>query len=207
MGYSYSAPIEHTTLAPVHRLPSSVTREAVRRQGSDEGFTVNPHTYEFPETGVIASEYGHEKKVAAGDLSPEHIDQYVASKTTALNQPGRHLGGWRHAGEDYLDVNRRFATQRAAIDFGRRNAQIAVFDLDKGRSFDVPFNVGTTFVGEPGTLPIDQNQKRREHNEIGRQAAVQQIKAHRGEVSPQEAGARIADAIFEQRAMNRQAAY
>jgi hypothetical protein len=40
------------------------------------------------------------------------------------------LGGWEYEGRFYFDSCRVFADREKAIEFGRKNGQIAIFDLD-----------------------------------------------------------------------------
>lgn len=61
------------------------------------------------------------------------VEAFVASQRDFVtSHSDRFLGGWVDSGKLHLDVSRNIPSSRRqqAIDLGRRNNQIAVFDLD-----------------------------------------------------------------------------
>ncbi len=61
------------------------------------------------------------------------VEEFVrAQQSFVTSQSDRYLGGWEDSGKLHLDVSRNFPSSRReqAISAGRRQNQIAVFDLD-----------------------------------------------------------------------------
>jgi hypothetical protein len=107
--------------------------KALEEQG---GFSVHIPTGGKPKTGHIASRFGSEM-VTDNVATAAWISEHERRFSEALNSPETYQGGWKTGDppKRYLDVSERFTTAREAHEFGRRNAQIAFYDLaaDKER--------------------------------------------------------------------------
>lgn len=114
------------------------------------GFTVKwPKDVRIPGAGSgtigpwVCSIGGQEMRTPS---SNEHlagfIDLYADHRDTLLRNPRHWLGGWLSEGNAVLDVSRVFAQgergYRAAMDFGRRSQQEAIYDA--GRDLEFPLD-------------------------------------------------------------------
>lgn len=61
--------------------------------------------------------------------SDETIAEYIERHRFQLAQPGRFIGAWIDDGQLYLDVSVVVADLQIALDMGRRNDQLAIFDV------------------------------------------------------------------------------
>lgn len=88
-----------------------------------EGFTVEVPSLK-PVTGGYIAAYA----ATQNSFGRKGLEKVISH---ALEH-GRVIGGWRNAENRkfYFDSNAVFADKDAAIEFGRKNKQIAVFDLD-----------------------------------------------------------------------------
>lgn len=92
-----------------------------------------------PTTGIMVSYPPAAGHSAVIDMSAPkatiraRVAEFVQKQRDFVtDHADRYIGGWVDAGKLYLDVSRNFPPERraAAIAAGRRNNQIAVFDLD-----------------------------------------------------------------------------
>lgn len=114
------------------------------------GYSANPHTGAEPSSGFMVSRYGHED-VVEGTAQPEHIDAYLGKHGAHFGPEDFH-GGWMDSGKTFLDESVNLPSRREAMDFGRDNAQVAVYDVGTGKAPVVPANPqnkikGTMFEG------------------------------------------------------------
>lgn len=70
-----------------------------------------------------------ERRVPAGEFTPQHIDKYIDDHYDELSKPGNHLGMWVKGGQVYLDVSRVGSPSAATIAEAQRADQLGVFDL------------------------------------------------------------------------------
>lgn len=86
-----------------------------------DGFTFHLRNKEMVKSGIVVA-YA-ETQNAFG------FRGFVKAAVHASLHDGV-LGGWEYEGRFYFDSCRVFRDRNEAIEFGRRNGQIAVFDLD-----------------------------------------------------------------------------
>lgn len=170
-----------------NRVPSAVMTSRLQDDG---GFTFSENSQKFAKGGAFASQWGTEQKVAGG-ATPLSVDQFRTQNAEHLSQKTHHLGGWRHEGSDYLDVSKQFADPAEAAEFGRRNAQIAAFDLDKFEEIPIDYGASKLPQGTPENI-------RSEYNELGRTAVDAQLHGRADPSQARERGAQIADKLFQQ---------
>lgn len=100
------------------------------------GGSVNPSTGESPKRGFMVSDYGSER-IVPGHLEGHHVAEYLQEKSQHLAAPNAYLGAWHEEGQTYLDVSRNVDTKKKAMRAGRRNKQLAVYDVDNDAVHDV----------------------------------------------------------------------
>lgn len=93
-----------------------------------------------PSSGIMVSYppgSGHNVVISTAGASEAQVQAKIEKFVTAqrsfvTNHADRYIGGWSDAGKLHLDVSRNFPSSRReqAIAAGRRQNQIAVFDLD-----------------------------------------------------------------------------
>lgn len=108
--------------------------DLAKRLREEGGFTVNVNTGRSPNTGFATSIHGHEEQIP-GDAAPTDIRRYRTEHDEELQRPTSYFGAWKYGGTSFLDSSRHFETPGEAHEFGRRNAQIAFYDIaaDKER--------------------------------------------------------------------------
>ena len=114
-----------TTTATTTTLADSIW---VFSQTHPDGFTLNISTWEAPKEGVVVSHAATQDRHDRTDLD------FVVSHAQS---PGHHIGGWldNETGRYYFDSVRIFPEDSLsqAIQFGRENAQIAIYILSSGK--------------------------------------------------------------------------
>lgn len=106
------------------------------------GFSIRPHNGKQPKSGFMVSIPGHSKILQANDLVGERgaklVQQYAREHAGALAAPNAHIGGWTDAatGKTHLDVSHNIKGQRAAVAAGRKNNQIAIWDIKRAKQID-----------------------------------------------------------------------
>lgn len=89
-----------------------------------DGFTLQITTLELVTTGIAV---GYE----ATQNSYQRAGLYHCIQHSIFY--GGHIGGWRNLkGEMQYDSVRMFTDLRKAIRFGRKQKQVAIFDIDNG---------------------------------------------------------------------------
>lgn len=112
----------------LHPQAIMTARNALLHSG---GFSVKPSTGASPKSGYMVSIPGH-SKIIAGDVDEKSLASYAKEHSDALSQPGAHIGGWQHEGNTYLDVSQNIRGRNAAIIAGKKNNQIAIYDVKHG---------------------------------------------------------------------------
>lgn len=100
------------------------------------GFTYRVADGAHPTEGFAVAIPGHERQLR--NFTPEAIALYMQERRNVFDSAGHCLGCWFHNGLWYLDVSIVLPTYRQALAEGRRNMQIAIYDLAKGEALDVP---------------------------------------------------------------------
>jgi len=112
-------------------------RAANETRNPDGGFTLHKDLSPDEATsGYYAAFGGYEFKIPAKAFRAEHLEAYVAEHAPHLKAKTHRVGGWHNPDDGivYLDVSKHFKTKRAAMDFARREGQIAITDIGAGYS-------------------------------------------------------------------------
>lgn len=94
-------------------------------------------TYSRPENigGYYVSRAGAEVQVAAGDLTYGELVTYVRNHATVLAAPDNYFGVWIEDGIAYLDVTTQVENYHSAVALGRKNKQLAIWDVAENRAY------------------------------------------------------------------------
>lgn len=124
------------------------------------GDTVHAETGERPETGVMVSIPGRERRYGISSFDAPEATAYAGAHARELADPDQYLGGWRRqeaeqptdADQAVLDVSRRYPTAEEGVTKGWAWNQEAVHRLDDHKDIDVP--------DSPRDLPIWKDYRR-----------------------------------------------
>lgn len=113
--------------------------ELCARALANGGFTFRVADAVYPAEGYAVAIPGHERLYK--QLTPGIIQDYMAEHAESFTHAGHCLGAWFNpeSGTWYLDVSIVFPYYSQALAEGRRNQQIAVYDLGLGASIEVPW--------------------------------------------------------------------
>lgn len=144
--------------------PNQFSNKELQEKLDEGGFTVKEGTRQIPETGVFASVRGHEMKTP-GLASTGQIGSYRSEKSGELSDPAHYLGGWKEHGHSFLDVTRQFGNRPDAYRFGRKNLQLATFDLGKFKQLGINYGprmpAQNEMIHGGGGLNLEQLEKAR----------------------------------------------
>lgn len=119
-----------TDSAKQDKISDEVVEDLMRKGG----FSVTTHG-SVPRSGWMVSIPGHEKVLGSmSQVTPTAIEKYMDANRSALDPEERYLGGWVDTTDDkvYLDVSEHFASRAQAVAEGKRNKQLAVFNVESG---------------------------------------------------------------------------
>lgn len=105
-----------------------------------EGFTYDPRTGKFPDKGfAVANPPGNKLIKGKGPITEAAVREAEAANAELLQKEGTHLGGWYDAANDthYIEVSEVHPTQEAAEAAGRARGELAIYDLEGGKSIDL----------------------------------------------------------------------
>ena len=117
-----------------------IVDELLRRVEVEGGFSFDVIGWKYPTTGKMVSIYPDRESPVANleEMSDEEVQKlvgdYVAENFDLLCLEEHYLGGWEEEGVLALDVSVRETDLEVALDVGREFNQIAVFDLDTGKT-------------------------------------------------------------------------
>lgn len=111
---------------------------------AEGGFSVDPSTGRSPQSGAMVSTYGAEEQYP-GMVSPAQIESYAQRRGPHMQASGSYMGGWQQDETTFLDQSRRFQDRSQAMEYGRRNAQRAMHDLDQQQDARVNYVPETKF--------------------------------------------------------------
>jgi len=96
---------------------------------------------------------GETKVLTQRHIGRSTIEAFIFERIRLLTRPEHALGLWRQTGivEIHVDVVRLIPTYAMAMDFGRANSQLAIFDLRDLREY--PCN-GETYESSIGGFPV-----------------------------------------------------
>lgn len=117
-------------------LSLPIATQLYARALANGGFTYRVADGAYPTDGFAVAIQGHERQFRR-NFSPEAIALYMQERRNVFDSAGHCLGAWCNDGLWYLDVSIVLPTYRQALEEGRRNMQIAVYDLARGESINV----------------------------------------------------------------------
>lgn len=114
--------------------PGFTTRVAARKKTN--GWERDPRNA-APSRGYMVSDKGPER-IIPGNASAKEIEIHqMDNRDALLSDENVFHGGWKSDGNSYLDVSRHYRTKNRAMRAGRRNEQLAIFDLSTKESIPV----------------------------------------------------------------------
>lgn len=90
-----------------------------------------------PTDGYMVAMNGRERIIPAINFTVETLRKYVEDNSAVLTDWAVYLGTWLHCELVYLDVSVRVMNRAEALELGRRNGQLAVYDLATGEEIPV----------------------------------------------------------------------
>ncbi len=156
-----------------------------RHEDDEAGFSVKEGSGRPGGKGTYASFHGAEKVVE----NTAQIAKFREQNSTNLSRRGRYLGGWNYDDQRYLDVSRRFiggGRVDRARDFGRRNAQIGLYDTEHGELPTFQPKGGGLGKGKEGMKYSEHMAGAARSQLAGRQAgSMEEVRAHASELADQ----------------------
>jgi ribosomal protein S18 acetylase RimI-like enzyme len=116
------------------RMTQEIAENTIQHLMRDGGYTVNAHR-SVPKQGWMVSLPGHEQQYASvPDVTPTGVQRYIDQHEKVLKQNDHYIGGWvdKTSGKTYLDTSKRINDRDAAIAEGRRNKQLAIYNIGSG---------------------------------------------------------------------------
>jgi hypothetical protein len=107
-----------------------------------DGYMVS---HESPSVAINAKEFF----AGNGEVGKQAILDFMNANGDMLAQKGNYLGGWHdpESGKVFLDVSTNVSTKQQAVDLGRQNNQISIYDVKGGSTI----NTGGTGGLDNGT--------------------------------------------------------
>ena len=104
----------------------------------DDGFSLHPTTGDWPSSGHMVSQAGHERRFDAGGrpVNTRDLKQYGQDKARQLARPNRYYGGWHDpkSHDITLDVSQRYDQHDEARTAMIANNQDALYNVNEGHS-------------------------------------------------------------------------
>lgn len=102
----------------------------------------------------VVSVYGQEKVFRLNQL--EELEKAVLDYAKALKK-GYYIGLWVNNNKVYLDVSTSFDRKGQAMDFGKNNKQIAIFDIKENKSINIVYDKFYTIIDTKNSYISDMN--------------------------------------------------
>ena len=95
------------------------------------GATYNLNSNNYMESGFMCAKAENEY-IIDGQVTVEHLQNYITKYAKDLQKENANLGAWYNTenGKTYLDTSFRFENLQDAVEFGRKNNQLAIFNLN-----------------------------------------------------------------------------
>lgn len=117
---------------PVPLFPENVQKVlAAHQAGGGSTFNLSQNRNLSGEPFFAVSTHPERSKIIDGPPTASDINEYIRANQELLAQPENSLGTWTNKGKTYLDVVTTEPNRERAIQLGRDNNQIAIFDLQK----------------------------------------------------------------------------
>ena len=86
------------------------------------------------KSGFMVSKYGYEKTFKNDDIEgiKNTIKEY--SKIICKNE---YIGVWNNDGVVYVDISKHYNSKKQALQVGKNNKQLAIYDLSTGKDIDI----------------------------------------------------------------------
>lgn len=103
-----------------------ITNDLINKSLLNGGMTFN-HIKDKVKTGFMVSQHATEKVVDVDTLDKlkDDIQNYVDTHKLKRNQ---YFGLWYNDGKCYIDISSRISNKKQAIDLGKQENQLAIFD-------------------------------------------------------------------------------
>lgn len=107
------------------------------RSGYMVGGVVTPHRTSAAY-GAYTNADGSATTKTRGELKDE-LKSFIQKNREALRKPGAYLGTWvDDDGHVWIDVSQRVATRGQAMRIASTRSELAIYDVKRGQSLDVP---------------------------------------------------------------------
>lgn len=126
-------------IARVQRVSPNLLSTIQKNPG---GFSVKPGSAKSPTKGYMVSLPGRTKMINAADLAGSNgsriISSFVQQNADVLSRPNAHIGGWTDSktGITHLDVSQNIRKKGFAVNRGRAQNQIAIWDVKHMREIN-----------------------------------------------------------------------
>ena len=130
-------PVETSQILQTQPAATAATVETHNAQG---GSTINLATGQAVKEGfAVAVSKDFEKVLDRPTITPDDIDAYKKEHADFLSKnPNAVVGTWVDNGKTYIDISIVTPNQEEAMKIGKKNKQLAIFDLGKMESVEVP---------------------------------------------------------------------
>lgn len=126
------AAAHQSSVNDVARIKVNPAATAAIKQ-NPSGFSVHPGTGRSPTSGYMVAQPGRTQLLNAGELSADHVAQFVTKNADVFQRPDMHIGGWTKGGKMYLDPSENIHDLDVAVAAGRARNQIAIWDVKNKR--------------------------------------------------------------------------
>lgn len=91
------------------------------------------------KSGYVVSDYGKEKTYLLNDKSDMiQLEKDIITYFDYIqNENGAHVGGWIENGVFFLDISRIYQNKKEALRIGKKNRQLAIYDIKNDKSIDI----------------------------------------------------------------------
>ena len=146
----------------------NLSNEILQAHTENGGSTFNPAKGNLNGTDNYAvAAFPQRNEVISGELTPEHVQQFIDKNQDLLADPKNSIGTWvDESGKHSLDIVHTIPDRDAAVKMGEENNQKAIFDLKNMTEIptggtgeapeDTSFNFGAN-VKEPEPIPASSN--------------------------------------------------
>ena len=124
----------------MHQISREVLASQLLRQlREDGGFTIDPKTWEPAnfKTGYFVSVSGFETKYSASIFTHGVFSSTIRSYSSLGSGMSYFIGAWEDNGFYYFDLSLWIEDKEDAIEFGRANDQLAIWDIAKCESIKI----------------------------------------------------------------------
>lgn len=103
---------------------------------SGAGFTISRFGT-GPAKRYVVSPYKHAERIFRFGITTTEVRNWLRANSRLIQREGHYIGGWRHGGDDYLDICVETDSEATAREICRKNQQSAFYDTLTGDSIYV----------------------------------------------------------------------